>query len=89
MLPSVDCRQHKGLSNRAENSPADLQPREAERRFKSFKSIGQMQRALLAFGPMSNHVRLRRERPKATGYRQIMKERFEPWNEVSGLAGAA
>ena len=87
VLPSVEHRQHKGLNNRAENSHQPT--RERERRMRRFKSMGQMQRFLAAFGPIGNHFRPRRHRLKAADYRQTMRERFRIWNEGSGLAGAA
>ena len=58
ILSGVEPRQHRYLNNRAENS---RQPtRQRERRRQRFKSPGQAQRFLAAYGPTASHFRLRR-----------------------------
>jgi putative transposase len=52
ILPSVQHEQHAGLNNRAENSHQPT--RERERRMRGFKSPGQAQRFLSAFGVIAS-----------------------------------
>ena len=52
VLPSVEHRQHRSLNNRAENSHQPT--RERERRMRRFKSPGQAQRFLAAYGPIAS-----------------------------------
>jgi hypothetical protein len=53
VMPSVEHRAHKGLNNQAENSHPPTRVR--ERRMRRFKSLGQTQRFLSAFGPIRDH----------------------------------
>lgn len=53
VLKSMEHRAHKGLNNRAENSHQPTRVR--ERRMRRFKSPGQAQRFLSAFGPIRDH----------------------------------
>ena len=53
ILPSVEHRQHRYLNNRAENSHQPTRHR--ERRMQRFKSAGQAQRFLAAYGPITEH----------------------------------
>jgi putative transposase len=87
ILPSVEHRQHRYLSNRAENSHQPT--RQRERRMQQFKSPGHAQRFLSAYGPIASHFRPRRHRLSAPAYRQEMGQRFQVWREVTGLAPAA
>ncbi len=82
VLPSVEHRQHKRLNNRAENSHQPT--RERERRMRRFKSPGQAQRFLAAYGPIAGHFRPRRHRLTAAAYRATRHERFQTWHEVTG-----
>jgi putative transposase len=86
MLPGVEHRQHRYLNNRAENSHQPTRPR--ERRMQQFKSPGQAQRFLAAYGPIAQHFRPRRHLLSAQAYRQEMVQRFQIWQEVTGLAAA-
>src|SRR5918993_6097639 len=81
VLPSVEHRQHRYLNKRAENSHQPT--RERERRMQRFKSPGHAQRFLSAYGPISQHFRLRRHRLSACSCRQEFRERFQIWQEVS------
>jgi putative transposase len=85
-LPSVEHRQHRYLNNRAENSHQPT--RQRERRMQGFKSPGHAQRFLSAYGPIAQHFRPRRHRLSAQAYRQEMVQRFQSWQEVTGLAAA-
>ncbi len=87
VLPSVDHRQHKGLNNRAENSHQPT--RERERRMRRFKSPGHAQRFLAAYGPIAAHFRPRRHRLPAAHYRQQRQQRFQTWQEVTGVRVAS
>jgi len=54
-----------------------------------FKSPGQAQRFLAAYGPIVQHFRPRRHRLPAPEYRQEMAQRFQIWQEITGAAIAA
>lgn len=87
VIPGVEHRQHKGLNNRAENSHQPTRVR--ERVMRRFKSAGQAQRFLSAFGIISSHFRPRRHRLTAERYRAVMQLRFAQWVEVSCVQMAA
>ena len=87
LLPSVEHRQHRYLNNRAENSHQPT--RQRERRMQRFKSPGQAQRFLSAYGPIAQHFRPRRHRLSARVYRQDLGKRFQIWQEITPLALAA
>jgi putative transposase len=53
VMKTVEHRQHKGLNNLCENSHQPTRVR--ERRMRKFKSPGQTQRFLAAFGPIRGH----------------------------------
>jgi hypothetical protein len=57
-------------------------PRPRERSMSGFKSAGQAQRFLSAFGPISSHFRPRRHLMSAQRYREGMRHRFTVWAEV-------
>jgi len=79
VMPSVEHRQQKYENNRAENShqPTRLQ----EKTMRRFKSVGQAQRFLSAFGLISSHYRVGRQPSSANGYRTVMKDRFAVWKK--------
>jgi putative transposase len=87
VLPSVEHRRHKRLTNRAENSHQPT--RERERRMRRFKSPGHAQRFLAAYGPIAGHFRPRRHRLTAAIYREKRKERFATWRAVTGTPAMA
>jgi putative transposase len=87
MLSAVEHRQHRYLHNRAENSHQPT--RQRERRMQGFKSAGQAQRFLAAYGPIAQHFRPRRHLLPAPEYRQEMAQRFQIWQEITGTAIAA
>jgi putative transposase len=87
ILPDVEHRQHRYLNNRAENSHQPT--RQRERRMGRFKSPGQAQRFLSAYGPISQHFRPRRHRLPAIEYRQQMAQQFQTWREITGTVLAA
>ncbi len=86
-MPDVEHRQHKGLNNRAENSHQPTRVREKVMR--RFKSAGQAQRFLSAFGIIASHFRPRRHLLTAGRYRAEMQLRFAAWAEVSCVQIAA
>jgi putative transposase len=53
-----------------------------------FKSPGQAQRFLSAYGPLSQHFRPRRHLLSADEYRRVMADRCQIWQEVTGLVTA-
>ena len=87
VLPGVAHRRHKGLHNRAEH--AHQLTRERERRMRRFKSPGQAQRFLAAYGPIAAHFRPRRQRLTAAVYRETRHERFATWRAVTGAPALA
>jgi putative transposase len=87
LLPGVDHRQQRYLNNRAENSHQPT--RQREQRIQRFKSPGQAQRFLSAYGPIAHHFRPCRRRFSAPEYRQEMNKRFQIWREVTIPAMAA
>jgi putative transposase len=87
LVPSVEHRQHRYLNNRAENSHQPT--RQRERRMQGFKSPGQAQRFLAAYGPIAQHFRLRRHRLPAAKYRCEMQQRFHTWQDITSLPTAA
>jgi putative transposase len=87
LLPGVEHRQHRYVNNRAEHSHQPTRQREG--RMQGFKSPGQAQRSLSAYGPIAQHFRPRRHLLPAPAYRQEMAQRFQIWREVVGLASAA
>src|ERR687893_3154344 len=87
LMPGVEHRRHKGLNNRAENSPQPTRRR--ERQMKRFKSPRQAQRFLSAHGQIGNLFHLRRDHVTAVQYRAARARAFEVWAEVSGAAAAA
>jgi putative transposase len=87
VMKNVEHRQHKGLNNRAENSHQPTRVR--ERRMRRFKSPGQAQRFLSAFGPIRDHFHPKQHQLPATRYRQELRQRFQDWREVACLKTAA
>ena len=87
VMPNVEHRQYKGLNNRAENSHQPTRVR--ERRMRRFKSPGQAQRFLSAFGPIRDHFHPKQDQLSAQRYREQLRQRFEDWREVAGLNLAA
>src|SRR5918999_4609800 len=84
VLPSVEHRQHRYLNNRAENSHQPT--RQRERRMQGFKSPGQAQRFLAAYGPIAQHFRPRRYLLPAATYRREMGNRFHTWQAITSLS---
>jgi putative transposase len=76
VLKNVEHQQHKGLNNPAENSHQSTRVR--ERGMRRFRSPGQSQRFLSAFGPIRDHFP-KQHQPTAQRYRKQMHQRFEDW----------
>jgi putative transposase len=87
VLPSVDHLQQKYQNNRAENSHQPTRLR--ERLMRRFKSAGQAQRFLSAFGITTSHFRVGRHLCTADVYKALMKHRFAAWEQVVGAPEAA
>ncbi|MBD2080646.1 DDE-type integrase/transposase/recombinase, partial [Leptolyngbya sp. FACHB-17] len=87
VMPSVEHRQHKGLNNRAENSHQPTRIR--ERRMGRFKSPGQAQRFLSAFGPLRGHFHPKQQELSAKRYREQLRQRLEDWREITCVKDAA
>ena len=63
--------------------------RQRERQMQRFKSPGQAQRFLSAYGPIVQHFRPHRHQLSAPTYRREMQHRFESWQEIIRPALAA
>jgi putative transposase len=87
VMPSIEHRQNKGQNNRAENSHQPTRLR--ERVMRRFKSAGQAQRFLSAFGVITSHFRPGRHLCTAGVYQEMMKRRFAAWEQVVGAQEAA
>ncbi len=87
VMPSVAHVRQKFQNNRAENS--DQPTRLREKVMRGFKSAGQAQRFLSAFGIITSHFRAGRHLYRASGYRKIMKLRFAIWAVVIRTESAA
>jgi putative transposase len=87
ILPHVDHRQHKGLNNRAENSHQPT--RQRERQMRRFKSAGQAQQFLSAFGPIRGYFCVGRHRLKAADYQAQRRQRFASWQAIIQLGATA
>jgi len=85
-FPSVEHRQDKWQNDRAENSHQPTRLR--ERVMRRFKSVGQAQRFLSAFGIISSHFKVGRHLFTARSYRAVMKTRFAVWEEVIDVESA-
>jgi putative transposase len=85
VTPSAEHRAHKGLNNRAENSPQPT--RQRERAMKGFCSVGAAQRFLSAFSDISPHFRPSRHLIPASHYRAGMTVRFAFWEQITGVTG--
>jgi putative transposase len=86
-LPRVEHRRHRRLNHRAEHSHQPTRQRERSRR--RFKSAGQAQRFLAAFGPIREPFGPRRHRLSAADYRSTRQERFQVWGTITGVRRAA
>jgi putative transposase len=86
VMPSVAHLQQKYQNNRAENSHQPTRLREKVMR--RFKSAGQAQRFLSAFGIITSHFRVGRHLYRTSGYREVMKSRFAVWEEVIAVEAA-
>jgi putative transposase len=87
LLPGVEHRQSRSLTNRCE--PSHRPTRQRERRLQGLKSAGQAQRFLSAYGPIAHHFRPRRHLLSASEYREERGNRFESWAEITGTERAA
>ena len=87
ILPGVEHRQSRSLTNRCENS--HRLTRQREYRMQGFTSAGHAQRLLSAYGPIAPHFRPRRHLWSAAEYRQEVRNRFESWADMTGTERAA
>src|ERR671910_501055 len=87
IMPGVEHRQHKGLNNRAENSPQP--PRRRERQMKRFKSARHVQRFVSIHDPIANLFHFPRNQLTAADYRTARAQAFEDWAEIAGARLAA
>ena len=87
VMKNVEHRQHKGLNNLCENSHQPTRVR--DRRMRRFKSPGQAERFLSAFGPIRDHFHPKQHQLTAQRYRQELRQRFQDWREVTGLKSVA
>ena len=83
----VEHRQRRYLDNHAENSHQPT--RYGEQHMRRFISLGQAQRFLSAYGPITSHFCPRRYLLPAREHRQEMTQRFQAWWEITGITMAA
>jgi len=83
VMPGVEHRQHRGLSNRAENSHHPTRRRECI--MKRFKSAGQAQRFLSVHDQVANLLR-RSATSNAAERREARSQALTAWAEVTGVA---
>jgi putative transposase len=84
ILPGMDPRSRRALTNRAEDSHQPT--RQREWRMPRLKSPGHAQRFFSAYGPIAQHFRPRRQWFAVPTYRQEMENRFHLWQEIPGSA---
>src|SRR5258707_7290139 len=77
IMPSVEHCRDKWRNNRAENSHQPTRLREKVMR--GFKSAGQAQRFLSAFGIIASYFRPGHHLYRAAGYRELRNSRFSVW----------
>ncbi len=87
LLPGVEHRQSRYLSNRAENSHRPTRRR--ERQMQRFKSSRQAQDFLSAHSFIYGHFRPRRHQQAACAYRETRSEAFNVWHEETCARAAA
>jgi putative transposase len=56
---------------------------------RKFKSPGQAQRFLAAFGPIRDYFHPKQHQLTAGRYREQMRQRIEDWQAIVGLKSAA
>ena len=83
VLPSVEQRQSKGENNGAEH--AHQLTRLREKVIGRFKSAGDAQGLLWAFGIIATHLRPGRHLYKAAGYREVRQSRLATRSKVTDL----
>ena len=87
IIPGVEHRQHKSLSNRVDNSHQPARRR--ERIMKRFKSPRQAQRFLSTHDQIANFFSRRRNQDTAAKFYIARSQAFATWAEVTGVAMAA
>src|SRR5262245_42983677 len=88
-LASTVLQTSGGSNPFAEFNNSHQPTRQRERRMQGFKSPGQAQSVLAAYGPIAQHFRPHRHRLTASAYRQEMQHRFQSWREIMSLPLAA
>ena len=88
-MPGAAHRQGGRLNNRAENSHRPT--RERERRMQRFKSMRHAQQLCSAFSSVCNQFRVGRHALSAPNYGELMRGRFDEWNDIAktGVFAAA
>jgi putative transposase len=82
-VSNADHRRHKRLNNRAENSHRPVRKR--ERAMQRFSRRSRRSTSWRRSSAVCNHFRPRRHRLSAGCYRQLMRERFQQWQEIAHL----
>ena len=80
LLAFIEHRQHKGLTNRAENSHQPT--RQQEKQMRRFKSIRQAQQFLKVHGQVNNLFGYQHYKLAANNHRIHLKNAFYQWNEM-------
>lgn len=81
LIPGVEHRSHKGLTNPAENSHLPLRRR--ERRMMRFKSARQCQHFVSVHGQITNLFHLHRKHLTAADHRHLRARAVNTWREIA------
>jgi putative transposase len=86
IIPSVEHRSHKGLSNRAENSHQPTPRR--KRIMKGFKSVRHLQRFVSIHDPVANLFHIPRHDIPFNHHSELRTAAMRMWNEIVRLQAA-
>jgi putative transposase len=86
IIPGVEHRSHKGLNNRAENSPQPTRRR--ERIMKGFKSTRHLQQFVSIHDPVANLFHIPRHDIHSDHHRELRTAAMQMWSEIARLLTA-
>ncbi|QRM56785.1 IS6 family transposase [Sinorhizobium sp. BG8] len=81
VMPGVEHRSHKGLNNRAENSPQPVRRR--ERTMKRFKSQRHLQRFVSIHDPVANLFHIPRHDIPSRHHRELRDAAMSLWSRIA------
>ena len=86
ILPGMEQRQHKRLNNRAEHSHQPTRLR--EKNMRRFHPHNRPNACFLLIAPLAGHFQPRRHRMSAQDSHATLQNRFQTWNEGTGIKQA-